>query len=132
MMDNTKVLEKHIAGENGIGYTLGEDGFYYPDLKLPDVTHYEIGRYGRMRCEYLKNHRKGEYMELLMNGKLNEYLHGVDNECYERMELLIEQMKVRAGITEQLKAADQMKWVGLMNNVRSAAEEIVLNEMIYC
>ena len=132
MMDNTKVLEKHIVGENGIGYTLGEDGFYYPDLKLPEGTHYEIGRYGRMRCEYLKNHHKGEYMELLMNGKLNEYLHGVDNECYERMELLIEQMKAGAGITEQLKAADQMKWVGLMNTVRSATEEIVLNEIIYC
>ena len=67
-----------------------------------------------------------------MNGKLNEYLHGIDNDCYERMELLIEQMKDRAGITEKLKATDQMKWVGLMNNVRSAAEEIVLNEIIYC
>ena len=131
MMDNTKVLEKHIVGENGIGYTLGEDGFYYPDLKLPEGTHYEIGRYGRMRCEYLKNHSKMEYMEFFMNGKLNEYLHGVDNECYERMELIIEQMKAGAGITEQLKAADQMKWVGLMNNVRSAAEEIVLKEIIY-
>ena len=132
MMDNTKVLEKHIVGENGIGYTLGEDGLYYPDLKLPEGTHYEIGRYGRMRCEYLKNHHKEEYMELILNGKLNEHLHRVDNECYERMELLIEQMKDRAGITEKLKATDQMKWVGLMNNVRSAAEEIVLNEIIYC
>ena len=85
-----------------------------------------------MRCEYLKNHHKGEYMELLMNGKLNEYLHGVDNECYERMEILIEQMKARAGITEQLKAVDQMKWVGLMNNARSVAEEIVQEEIVYC
>ena len=130
-MDNTKVLEKHIIGENGIGYTLGEDGFYYPDLKLPEGTHYEIGRYGRMRCEYLKNYHKGEYMELLLNGKLNEHLHRVDNECYERMELLIEQMKDRAGITEKLKATDQMKWVGLMNTVRSATEEIVIKEIVY-
>lgn len=131
MMDNTKVLEKHIVGENGIGYTLGEDGFYYPDLKLPAGTHYEIGIYRRMRYEYLWNHHKGEYMELLLNGKLNEHLHRVDNECYERMELLIEQMKDRVGITEKLKATDQMKWVGLMNNVRSAAEEIVIKEIVY-
>ena len=66
-----------------------------------------------------------------MNGKLNEYLHEVDEECYERMELLVEQMKVGAGITEELKASDQMKWGGLINNVRSSAEEIVMRELIY-
>ena len=124
-------MEKHIIGENGIGYTLGADGLYYPALELPEGTHYEIGRYGRMRWEYLKNYRRGEYIRLLMNGKLNEYLHEVDEECYERMELLVEQMKVGAGITEELKASDQMKWVGLINNVRSSAEEIVMRELIY-
>ena len=124
-------MEKHIIGENGISYTLGADGLYYPDLQLPEGTRYEIGRYGRMRWEYLKNHRRGEYIRLLMNGKLNEYLHEVDEECYERMELLVEQMKVGAGITEELKASDQMKWVGLINNVRSSAEEIVMGELIY-
>ena len=66
-----------------------------------------------------------------MDGKLNEYLHEVDEECYQRMELLVEQMKVGAGITEELKASDQMKWVGLMNNVRSSAEKIVMRELIY-
>lgn len=124
-------MEKHIIGENGIGYTLGEDGLYYPDLELPEGTHYEIGKYGRMRWEYLKTHRRGEYIRLLMDGKLNEYLHEVDEECYERMELLVEQMKAGAGITEELKASDQMKWVGLMNNVRNSAEEIVMRELIY-
>lgn len=131
MMDNEKVLEKHIIGENGISYTLGEDGLYYPDLELPEGTHYEIGKYGLMRWEYLKNHRRGEYIKLLMEGKLNEHLHEVDEECYERVELVMEQMKVGAGITEELKASDQMKWVGLMNNVKSAAEEIVAKEIIY-
>lgn len=124
-------MEKHIIGENGIGYTLGADGLYYPDLELPEGTHYEIGRYGRMRWEYLKTHSRLEYIRLLMEGKLNEYLHEVDKECYERMELLVEQMKVGAGITEELKASDQMKWVGLINNVRSSAEEIVMRELIY-
>lgn len=66
-----------------------------------------------------------------MEGKLNEYLHEVDKECYERMELLVEQMKAGAGIMEELKASDQMKWVGLMNNVRSAAEQAVIRELIY-
>ena len=84
-----------------------------------------------MRCEYLKEFKHGYYMELLLGGKLNEYLHEVDEECYERMELLVEQMKVGAGITEELKASDQMKWVGLINNVRSSAEEIVMRELIY-
>ena len=124
-------MERHIIGENGIGYTLGADGLYYSDLELPEGTHYEIGRYGRMRWEYLKTHRRGEYIRLLMDGKLNEYLHEVDEECYERMELLVEQMKAGAGITEELKVSDQMKWVGLMNNVRSAAEGIVIRELIY-
>ena len=68
---------------------------------------------------------------MLMEGKLNEHLHEVDEECYERVELVMEQMKVGAGITEELKASDQMEWVGLMNNVKSAAEEIVAKEIIY-
>lgn len=124
-------MEKHIIGENGIGYTLGEDGMYYPDLQLPEGIHYEIGKYGRMRWEYLKKHQRGVYIKLLMDGRLNEYLHEVDTQCYERLELLVEQMKAGTGITEELKAIDQMKWVGLMNNVSSSAEEIILKELIY-
>lgn len=125
------MMEKHIVGENGISYTLGADGLYYPDLKLLEGTHYEIGRYGRMRWEYLKTHRRGKCIKLLMDGKLNKHLHEIDEACYERMGLLVEQMKAGAGITEELKASNQMKWVGLMNNVRSAAEEIVVGELIY-
>ena len=68
MMDNEKVLEKHIIGENGISYTLGEDGLYYPNLELPEGTYYEIGKYGLMRWEYLKNHRRGEHIRLLVDG----------------------------------------------------------------
>lgn len=131
MINNKKELEKHIVGENGIGYTLGEDDLYYPDLKLPEGTHYNIGRYGLMRCEYLKNHHRGEYIRLLLNGELNQHLHEVDEQCYAEIEQLVEQMKAGAGITEELKATNQMKWVGLMNNVKSAAEEIVFNEIIY-
>lgn len=134
MMDKItsgEALKKHIVGENGIGYTLGEDGLYYPNLELPEGTHYNIGKYGILRWEYLKTHRRGEYIRLLLDGKLNEYLHEIDEECYTRMELLVELMKAGAGITEELKENDQMKWVGLMNNVRRAAEEIVVEELLF-
>jgi len=124
-------MKKHIVGENGISYTLGADGLYYPDLKLPEGTDYEIGKYGRMRCEYLKSYHKVVYMELVLSGRLNEYLHEVDEECYERMELLIGQMKKKQGVTERLKAENQMLWIGIMNNIRSAIEEIILKELVY-
>ncbi len=120
-----------VIVENGIVYRLGEHDLYYPDLGMPEGTHYNIGKYGIMRWEYLKVNRRGEYLRLLLDGKLNEHLHEVDEECHARVAKIIEQMKAGAGITEELKAAEQMKWIGLMNNVRSAAEEIVLREMIY-
>lgn len=125
-------MEKHIVGENGMAYTLGKDGLYYPDLRLPEGTNYEIEKYGRMRCDYLKLHRRVEYMELLLGGKINEYLHEIDEECYRLQEQLIAQMKKEQGVTEQLKAENQMLWVGKMNNIRNSVEEIVLSEMIYC
>ena len=127
----TEVLEKHIIGENGISYTLGEDGLYYPDLQLPEGTHYEIGRYGRMRAEYLKEYHRALYLELLLDENLNEYLHQTDEECYQMMERLVEQMKAKHGVTEQLKSENQMQWVGMMNNIRQCAEEVVLRDIVY-
>ena len=123
-------MEKHIIEENGIGYTLETDGLYYPDLQLPEGTQYEIGRYGFMRQEYLQTYRRRDYIELLMQGKLNEHLHEIDEECHERMEVLMEQMKNEVGATEALKVKDQIKWVGLMNNLRSSVEEIVIKELV--
>ena len=120
-----------IIEENGIMYRLAEDGCYYPDLRLPEGIHYIIGKYGLMRWEYLKENCRMKYLRLLMDGKLNEYLHEVDQRCHARMKLLIEQMKAEAGITEELKTDNQMKWGGLMNNVRITAEEIVQRKMIY-
>lgn len=125
-------MKEHIVEENGISYTLGTDGLYYPDLAIPKGTNYPIGKYGRMRADYLNEHRHSMYMELVFAGKWNEYLHEIDEECNRRIEFLEGRMKEGAGITEQLKATDQMKWVGLMNNVRNAAEEIVLAELVYC
>ena len=130
-MEKVKGLEKYITGENGIGYTLGEDGLYYPDLKLPEKKLCNIGKYGLMRWEYLKTCQRWEYIRLLLAGELHRHLHEVDEECHERIESLVGQMKASAGITEELKSIDFMQWIGLVNNVRNAAEEIVLKELVY-
>ena len=84
-----------------------------------------------MRCEYLKEFRHGYYMELLLEGKLNEYLHDIDEECYEMLDRIVEQMKVKQGVTEQLKAENQMLWVGKMINIIACAEEVVVREVVY-
>ncbi len=84
-----------------------------------------------MRCEYLKEFRHGYYMELLLEGKLNEYLHDIDEECYEMLDRIVEQMKVKQGVTEQLKAENQMLWVGKMNNIIACAEEVVVRELVH-
>ena len=120
-----------VIVENGIVYRLGEHDLYYPDLGMPEETHYNIGKYGIMRWEYLKDNHRDQYFRLLLDGKLNEHLHETDEECHARVELLVEQMKAGAGITEELKAIEPMEWVGLMNNVRNGAEEIVLKELVY-
>ena len=123
-------MEKHIMGENGISYTLGEDDLYYPDLYLPGETEYPIGKYGILRKSYLKEHRKGLYLELILAGKLNEHLHQVDEECNQMMDRLMEQMKEKQGVTGELKMQNQMEWVGKMNNIRACAEEIVVKEIV--
>ncbi len=124
-------MRKHIVGENGMSYTLGEDGMYYPDIRLPEDAYYQIGKYGRMRKVYLKEYCKVLYMELILSGKMNEHLHQVDERCYQMKERLVKQMKEKQGVTEKLKEEDQMMWVRMMNNISSCAEEIVLRELVY-
>ena len=121
---------KSIFEEMGGTYTLGADGMYYPNLVLSkEEPHY--GKYGRMRLRHLKEHRKVLYNTLLLDGELIKHLNEVDDTANQRMELLTLQMKERQGVNEALKARDQMAWVGAMNNIRNAAEEIVLSELIY-
>ena len=129
--DRRTIMEKHIMGENGISYTLGEDGLYYPDLYLPEGTEYPIGKYGILRKSYLKEHRKGLYLELVLAGKLNEHLHLIDEECNQMMDRLVEQMKEKQGVTEELKMQDQMEWVRRKNNIQATAEEIVYKNIIF-
>lgn len=117
--------------EMGGTYHLGADGFYYPDLLPPKEDVPAYGKFGRMRCSYLKEHREGIYTGLLLSGKLNAHLNEIDAAANAQMELLTKQMTAAQGITEELKAMDQMAWVGAMNEIRSAAEEVVLHNLIY-
>ena len=122
---------KSLFEQMGGTYTLGADGIYYPNLSLPEEEEPRYGKYGRMRHTYLKEHHEGLYTGLLLTGKLNTHLNEVDDTAHQRMELLTRQMAEAQGINEKLKAQDQLKWVGAMNNIRNAAEEIVLSELIY-
>ena len=111
-------------------YTLGADGIYYPNLVSTDEEpHY--GKYGMMRKTYLKEHRPVMYSLYMLEDRLTEHLHVVDDEAQERMDILVRQMMEKQGITEELKVRDQMEWVRVVNGIRSRAEEIVLNELIY-
>ena len=111
-------------------YTLGADGIYYPNLVSTDEEpHY--GKYGMMRKTYLKEHRPAMYSLYMLEDRLVEHLNLVDDEAQERMEVLVHQMMERQGITEEMKARDQMAWVRAVNGIRNMAEEIVLNELIY-
>ena len=115
-----------------MGGTYRREGDYLiPNLELPDTEHYQIGKYGHLRQTYLREYRPGLYNDLILNGTLYRHLAEVDQTCYERMDLLVRQMAKREGITEALKASDQMAWVGHMNNIRNRAEEIVLSEVVY-
>ena len=117
--------------EMGGTYTLGADGMYYPNLELPEEETPRYGKYGRMRRTYLREHHKGLYTGLLLSGKLNAHLNEIDEAAHSRMELITRQMAAAQGITEELKARDQMAWVGAMENIRNAAEEIVYTELVY-
>ncbi len=105
--------------------------YYIPDLVLDDDAEYEIGMYGKMREQFLEEHHHGTYTSLLLTGKLWKHLAEIDTACNERMDTLVSVMAKREGVTEALKASDQMEWVGRMNNIRNRAEEIVLHELVY-
>jgi hypothetical protein len=107
------------------------NGYLIPNLTLPDESEYHIGIWGQRRRNYLKNHRRVLYINLLTSGKLTEHLREIDTTAYERRERIIRQMAQEQGITKQIKVDNQMLWVGKMNNIRNCADEIILNELIY-
>ena len=124
-------MEKYIYNEqNGLWYKLQGD-YYIPCLVLDEEDTKPIGMWGRKRLRYIKEHRPVLHTTLLLSGKLNSHLAEINQRASEMFDLLIKQLVEKEGITEQLKATDQMAWVGAMNNIRNRAEEIVNTEVIY-
>lgn len=105
--------------------------YFIPNLVLPDDSNYQIGKYGRMRRSYLKEHQKILYSNYVVEGTLFKHLSEIDQACKNRMEIIISAMEKQEGVTETLKAADQMEWVRRKNSIRNRAEEIVLHELVY-
>lgn len=116
--------------QNGIEYERrGEQ--YYPLLDLGEQTSYEIGKYGNLHLEFMKQHRRGTYTTLLTENRLNDNLHHIDEQAHEQLDLHIAQMAKQMDVTEEVKASDPMRWVQMMNNIKASAEEIVLKEVVY-
>ena len=107
-----------------------ENGHLIPNVKLPEQTDYQIGKYGRMHLDYIKQHRRGRYTTLLTESKLNARLHEIDLEANEMLETIIPRLATERGIDENLKARDMLRWVAEMNNIKASAEEIVLREVV--
>ena len=123
-------MQKSIFEQMDGTYTRVGD-YLLPNLTIDESEQQQIGKYGRMRRQYLKDHRRVQYTNLLVTGKLNHHLAEIDEACERRMELLISQMAMQEGVTEELKAADQMEWVRRMNSIHNRAEEIALRELVY-
>ena len=124
-------MEKYIYDEsNGLWYELQGD-YYLPCLKLPKEESRHIGVWGQRHLRYLKQHRKVLYSELLISGKLNDYLADLNEQAEEMFSRLVKQLAEKEGLTEALKAENQMLWVQKMNNIHNAAMEVVSNDLIY-
>ena len=125
-------MDKYIYNEkNGLWYELQGDS-YLPCLKLPEERTAYIGVWGQRHLRYLKQYHKVRYYILLTNGKLNNYLADLNEQAEEMLPRLVKELAEKEGVTEAIKAENQMLWVGRMNNIRSAAMEIVSSELIYC
>ena len=124
-------MKKHIYDEsNGLWYELVGD-YYIPVLTLSSEEQRSIGKWGRMHRDYLEQNHPIRFDDLVLSGQLWTYLADLNEQAQERLSLIIEQMKKAEGVTEELKASDQMAWIGAMNSIRNRAEEIILRELIY-
>ena len=122
-MKDTKTIYEQLGGTYR-----EEKGSLIPDVELPEQK--PIGKYGKMHLDYLKQHRRGRYSTLLGEGRLNAYLSEIDEQAHEMLTSLTVELAEVQGIDEHLKATDQMRWVHMMNNIRSSAEETVMRELI--
>ena len=114
-----------------LNYTTAKDGIQYPTLTLPEQKNLPIGKYGQMRLEFLKKHRRGTYTTLLTEARLTEHLHEMDETARAQISEITSQQATSLGVTEQMKAENPMTWAQMMNNIKASAEETVLNTLIY-
>ena len=105
--------------------------YYVPNLVISNTKNFQLGKYGKMRLNYLKTQKKAEYTILLMDDKLSEHLQEIDETATARYNLLMKQFAEQENITEELKAINQLEWVGKMNSIKNRAEEIIFSELIY-
>ena len=122
--------ESYIDERTGIEYRLVGD-YYLPNLVLEQKEKIILNKYGRLRLKFLKENKKAEYMIMFMNGTLNKHLKEIQETAQERVDIIVEQLKTKNNITEDMKNTNQLYWVGMMNSFKNTAEEIVLNELIY-
>ena len=129
-MENKELKKENTDEKTGISYTLVGD-YYIPNLKLEQEEKVQLNKYGLLRLEYLKEHKKVEFSILFMNMTLNRHLKEVQELAQSRVTELVEQLKAESGLTEDMKNTDMLYWVGTMNAIKNQAEEIVLKELIY-
>jgi hypothetical protein len=127
---NNELPKTKIDERTGIEYTLVGD-YYMPNLAIPKQEKITLNKYGRMRLKYLKEHKKAEYSIMLVDGTLNKHLKEIQEIAQTRVEQIIEQLKSKSDLTEDMKNSDMLYWVGMMNNFKNEAEEIVYKELIY-
>ena len=130
-MENEELKERFIDEKTGIEYIKKGD-YYYPNLvDSASINKSELGKYGKLRLRYLLEHKKSEYTCLWLDNKLRSHLLEIDKTANERFDSLMKQLAKQENITEELKATNQMEWVGRMNNIKNRAEEIIFKELIY-
>ena len=127
---NNELPKTKIDERTGIEYHL-EGDYYIPNIVMPEQENITLNKYGRMRLNYLKENKKAEYSIMLMDGTLNSHLKEIQETATERVERIIKQLKSKSNLTEDMKNTDMLYWVGMMNNFKNQAEEIVFNELIY-
>lgn len=129
-MENKELRKSYIDEKTGIEYRL-VGNYYVPNLILKKEEKIILNKYGRVRLKFLKENRKTEYTIMFINGTLNKHLKEIQETALQRVEVIIAQLKEKNHLIEEMKNTDQLYWVGMMNNFRNTAEEIVLNELIY-
>lgn len=129
-MEKVELKDRFIDEKTGIEYIRNGD-YYLPNLVLAEQKKIQLNKYGRLRLDYLKNHKKAEYAILFMDNKLTEHLEEVQELATKRVEEIIKSLKSQSNLTEEMKSTDQLYWVGMMNNFKNQAEELVLKELIY-